>query len=86
MRWAGRLARCQARPRVIFISSCNIPSTVLQTAATTVARAARTVSTIPPFEDEPKESPVKGKEAMSQVANAPELLQNGLVVSQIIGC
>jgi hypothetical protein len=81
MRWAGRLARYQARPRVIFISSCNIPFIMLQTAARAIPRTARTISTL---EDEPKENAVKVKETVSEVANAPELLQNGFVVSQII--
>jgi hypothetical protein len=78
MRWAGRLARYQARPRMIFISSCNTPFIMLQTAARPIPRTARTISTM---EDEPKESAVNGKETVSEVANAPELLQNGIVVS-----
>jgi hypothetical protein len=57
---------------------------MLQTVSRMSPTMARTISTKHPFEDEPRETPVKGKEGISEVVNAPELLQNGLVVSQII--
>ena len=80
MRWTGRLARCQARPHVLSISSRDLHLIRMQISVRGTLVRARTVSTSP-FENPTEEGTIKGRETASGDMDALELLQNDLFVS-----